>query len=404
MDEPEPEAVLPSYVTPGGSTISHISSIPLLAEVCALLPHLPNVPRHQPTYASIDSGGYWITTVKLPSFEQLQAESDRIFNGRRCRSKRDSRTDAAWSACIKLFEVGAIDEALAYKRDPANISFLSLRGGLDADGREIDTSETVAIIPTKFFSIFGQLDEEREEVWLNVLEVTETGFETFVIGAVTAKDINVFNSVEIYDIPDRSITIRSLQSRKMEWGKDEERFDKLIKLKEFNHDCIRLAINRRVERVNKCDILWAPAVLADYSDVDWKGLDNSMPRITSESSKSLTTDDVILVPYRRPLDRMFKLRKVRDDVDSLSSTKDVEKTSTPINTIARKLIEKYDQYFIYVKVAFDFGDVDEEVAELILEVESLPSHIHNHLRPGLIEEVSHTRKVSSLLSFWDDMI
>lgn len=361
--------ILEKYVVEStGAQLTRSNAIPLLAEFCSLLPRDEYSPSSAPVYDIMGQGTTFATTLTLPIVAGL---TDRVYQTETFQNKKMSKQTAAFLACIELHRIGALDDRLLPRRE--------VRGGagaVDADGREVDDGATEKPLDSKtnieveFTNVFGDLDGENTKTYLAVLEmVDEGGEEKSYIGVVTAESIESFEEVELFkSLPSRKMVVKVIRSTVCDW-EGEERDQKLRTLREFNRDCFRAAINRRL-RDEKWFLLWTPLRLEDH-EIDWDRMENAFIDITPETM--IPDSATIVLPHRRPETRIYTLLRLRPDVTSLSPTDKIDSTATI------QLRSKYEIYPLHVQVKFGFLGMSKTEPESILELESRNSHVHNHL-------------------------
>jgi len=87
-----------------------------------------------------------------------------------------------------------------------------------------------------------------------------------------------------------------------------------------------------------------------------------------------------VIPNGRPSTRLFRLNKIREDVNSLSATHEVDTPNIGLSRNKKKLAAKYPTNLHYASVIFE-ADIDEDVPELVLQGSRVAIEASNLLVP-----------------------
>jgi endoribonuclease Dicer len=387
VEEPELSEDLEPYIVQStGALLSHTSAIPLLSEFCSLIPRDEYSINMMPMYETIPYGINFITRLTLPIIPAL---SKRSFISIAMATKKASIQNAAHLACIALHQAGAINDNLLPVRESRGV------GAVDADQNVLDRSATEQFIQTDFVNFYGDIMMEGSPVVLNVLEIVEEEMEGIVyVGLIGGKAIQLTDAVKLFDSqPDRSFTVRVDQSINLGWS-EEDRAEKVNRLMEFNKKCFVTAIHRKADRCRYYS-LWAP--LTNQFDIDWQLIDTSFSPVTSDSQLGATS--TISVACDRLVCHLYSSPRIRNDVTSISTSSAIESTSSASATT----VSNHSSYTIHCKVKLGYDGVSESIPQAIIEMDSIETHVSNHLRQisATVTKPSFTPKVwHSLLYFF----
>lgn len=375
-DEPD-LADLSTYTVPStGAILTHHAAIPLLSEFCSLLPSDGYTAVKKPLYLITGVGAFFMAKVTLPMIACLPGR--REFHGSALSTKKAAKQSAAYGVCIELHKNGAINDYLLPVRETRG------RGKFDADGNVLDPTPSAKSVLIEAQNYYGNFRKQESNVYLHILKVQD-GTNTFTIGLVVGSSLNDFEVGEYFDSDsERSVSVKLMKIVDLVWYNLEERLIQLAKLEAFNRTLVQVTLNRRIEN-QPFYALWTP--LLDNDDIDWKLVASAFSPF---STLKVTPGDTIVVPFRRGNHHLFKYIETRQDVDSLSSTKDIEGEVPNANRI--KIIDRYSEYYIYVKVAFDYMDLNDKVAEPILTLAPITIDCRNNINPvtsRIVEEFSH---------------
>lgn len=374
-DEPD-LADLSTYTVPStGAILTHHASIPLLSEFCSLQPSDGYTAVRKPLYLITKVGTSFMAKVTLPMIACLPGR--REFHGSALLTKKAAKQSAAYGICIELHKNGAINYYLLPVRETRG------RGKVDADGNILDPTPSAKSVLIEAPNYYGNFRNERSKVYLHVLEVQDSN-GPFTIGLVTGGSLDDFEVGEYFDSdPERSVVVKLLKVVQLEWPSIELRLEQLAKLEQFNRTLVQVTLNRRIEK-QQFFALWTPL---NNDEIDWTLVNSAFLPF---STLKVTPGDTVVVPFRRGNHHLFKYIETRQDVDSLSSTRDVE-GEVP-NPHRAKIIDRYPEYYIYVKVAFDYMDLSDKIAEPILTLAPMTIDCRNNINPvtsRIVEEFSN---------------
>lgn len=362
-DEPDLND-LATYIVPStGAILTHLAAIPLLSEFCSLLPSDMFTLNPKPIYQIHDG---FIAQVNLPMIACLPGK--REFNGSLMATKKAAKQSVAFAVCIELHKNGALtDYLLPVRQSRSSTGFTT-----DADGNFYDPTPTPKSVGIQTKNYFGNFRLKDSKVYLHILDLID-GNESYSIGLIAGAAFIDFDNGEYFESnPSRSVSIKLRKVLDLDWSSYEERMIQLNRLEEFNRICVRVTINRKIKD-QVFYALWAPLLESEL--VDWNLVESAYLPISVES---LAEGDRIVVPFRRGTYRMFDHSSIRQDVNSLSPTKDIEGEE---RMFKNKLIGKYPNYAHYIAVAFDNENISRTIAEPILVLSPIPSFSRNHLIP-----------------------
>lgn len=216
-------------------------------------------------------------------------------------------------------------------------------GGIDADGKEVGKEEVVGKegVEVQWESAFGDVAKlwEREGVvWVNEVFVGDGEREKVVV--VCGEDLNVWfgggghaGGGKVFEKgTGKEVRVKVGRSEKVRMGKE-----RMEMLRRMNWEGMRTVVNRRLgeEEKEKFSALWAPGVQKEGRvEVDWEKVERSLMVI--EDPKMLKEGELVVIPARRPSDRLGTFVRVRSDVDSQSKSGEIEleagRTRTKLST------------------------------------------------------------------------
>ncbi|GAA5886187.1 hypothetical protein JCM5296_003512 [Sporobolomyces johnsonii] len=349
----EPElAGLPTFTTTAGALLTFQSAIPLLANFCSLLNRTdPYTPLQKPVYRVSGADSQWSAQLTLPKIAALKQH---VFVSKAWLTKKAARQQTAFDVCRLLHQAGALDNHLLPIRETHTV------GAVDALGRVVDCTPLPKVVDVSTLNVYGDIWNSTS-AWLHVVEVAAEG-KTYRLGLLCGAQLSSFDDGELFDQAGGAIQVRLLRAKATSWADPGERLERIRRLEDFNRDCVRIALNRRIGD----ETFFALWTLLDGKDeIDWAAIESAFRPCEVDK---LTPSSLIVVPSRRPTARIGRLLRVRPDVTSSSPTAEVEE-NPPRHK--RNAIARYPDYFVYLKVAYDFHDLAPDAAEPIIEFEPL---------------------------------
>lgn len=351
--------------------LTFLSAVPLISEVCQLIRSDPFSGPLTPDYVTSQDGLRWRCELRLPSLAAF--EQRRTFASPACGSKAEAKQNCAFQAAVALYEAGGLTDELR----PTKVSQRRSEGALvDASGRQVVVgSPDEPSIALEFPNPFGNVSNFGSDVFLHVLELVEEGRATIQLGLVCGADLGRFMRGALFPGPGRRTTVRLLEANRLAWS-DEERGDRLVKLNYLNNMSAGVILNKRLLRELPSHLaLWTP--LSPAGEVDWDLVNNPLAEIAADGS-TLSPDCTIIVPNTRPSTRLLRFIKLRDDVDTLSPTDQVETADLGLSKSKLKLIKKYPTYQHYANVVFDV-EIDRNTPGPVLQGQGIPINVPNML-------------------------
>ncbi|GAA6030078.1 hypothetical protein JCM8097_009245 [Rhodosporidiobolus ruineniae] len=387
-EENEPDLEdLPTYTTSAGARLTHPAAIPTLANFCQLLRFDIFTPLQKPHYDVVAEGpAGWSATLKLPKIRALQGQS--VVLSETLPSKKAAKQNAAFHACIALHRAGALDDHLLPFREPVG------KGGKDADGREVEQDPLPKQVEVVLPHVFGDA-WSQSFAFLHVFEL-QSATTTARLGLVcgSSNPSLVDDNSTLYGRDGREIKLRIADTVKVEWSCEDERERRLAQLESLNRTVVLVLLNRKISD-QKFYALWTPVTA--HNEVDWALVESAFEPFNVDQAKE---GDIVCVPYRRPSARLGRFSLVRQDVTSSSPTTEVE-IDPPAKK--RKMMERYNQYWLYVKVCYGLTDDEINAAseDKIVQFDPLHLQAHNALvppRPGFEPVSKHTQHFRTLPS------
>ncbi|GEM09354.1 endoribonuclease Dicer [Rhodotorula toruloides] len=364
-DPPEPELDnLPTCSTTKGALLTHQSAIPTLAEFFQLLRYDVWSTVVKPEFALSVRGPPWIATLTVPKTAALDRT---VYISDPMPTKKAAKQRAAFEVCVALHRAGALDDHLLPIREKAG------KGSKDADGREVNVEPLPAHLHIELPNYFGNV-WSSPQAFAHVVEIAlpDSG-QPCRLALVSGKPMPSIELLDLFTREGRQFSVTSIAAYSHEWSNGEERDERLAKLAAFNRTCTRIVLNRRIENDMRFFALCAPVDTAGY--IDWTALDHAFLTLDAEK---VEPGDLVVVPLRRLTARIGRYLDARTDVDSSSPTHEIEADSP---TSKRKLIARYPDYHVYLKVAYDYHELQEGVAEPVIRYEPVDVRPHNALVP-----------------------
>ncbi|GAA6007912.1 hypothetical protein JCM11491_006536 [Sporobolomyces phaffii] len=353
LEEPELDN-LPTYSTSTGALLTFKNSIPLLATFCSLLNrHDPFTPTQKPIYRYLEGQAKFRYELVVP---KMAALSRSTFVSDTFPTKKAARQQTAFDCCVALHKAGALDDYLLPVRETL------AAGAKDAMGRDVDRTPSAKRLSIPTPNPFGNVWTSESAV-LHVVEIADSG-GTRRLGLVCGTRQLPLDDGHLSGRAGDRVKVRIVEVKELNWGAPQERDARLRQLESFNRLCVRIQLNRRFGDDDRFYALWAP--LTDTNDVNYSLVDSAFLPFDPSSAGP---ESLIVVPLRRPHQRIGRFVRVRSDVDSSSTTAEIV-TGAPRGR--RALIEKYSPYARYLKVCYDFDGLREECPESIVEFESIP--------------------------------
>ncbi|BGP13262.1 hypothetical protein JCM10213_004968 [Rhodosporidiobolus nylandii] len=360
-EQQEPELDdLPNYTTRAGALLTHQSAIPTLAQFCQLIRFDAFTPLQKPHYTVSPSGLEWTAELRVP---RATAFSTLVFRSPPMPTKKSAKQRAAFDACIDLHRTGGLDDHLLPFREVTG------KGAKDADGRVIDRNILPKSVEVTVFNPFGNA-YTRLPAYLHIFELCSPSAVSR-LGLVCGSPEPGLASGVIYSREGREIRVRVQRIVELHWAVAAEQAERLRLLNEFNRDCTRIVLNRRIED-ERFFALWAP--VTDAGEVDWDAVEGAFSPFDAEKVKP---GDLVVVPFRRPSKRIGSFSCVRSDVTSSSPSLDVE-VDPPAKKI--KALQRYTNYWLYANIAYGCN-LDFDSHDAIVEFDPLDLEPYNALIP-----------------------
>ncbi|BGP05277.1 Dicer-like protein 1 [Rhodotorula toruloides] len=365
-DDPlEPELDnLPTYSTAKGALLTHQSAIPTLAEFFQLLRYDVWSTVVKPEFALSAAGPPWFATLTVPKTAALDRT---VFVSDPMPTKKAAKQRAAFEVCLALHRAGALDDHLLPIREKAG------KGSKDADGREVNVEPIPAHLDLELPNNFGNVWNSKQ-AFVHVVEISLPNIDQPCrLALVSGRVLPAIELLTLFTREGTSFAVKGVATSSHDWPSDDERDERLAQLEAFNRTCTRIVLNRRIEDDVCFFALCAPVDTA--GQIDWAALDRAFSSLDIEKVKP---GDLVVVPLRRPTARIGRYLDVRTDVDSTSPTHEIEPDSP---TSKRKLIARYPDYHVYLKVAYDYHGSKEGIPEPVVRYEPLDVRPHNALVP-----------------------
>ncbi|GJN87852.1 hypothetical protein Rhopal_000807-T1 [Rhodotorula paludigena] len=353
---------LPTYATSTGALLTHYSSIALVSEYFSILRFDAFTPLQQPEYHIVGAGTAWTATVKVPKTAALDCT---VFISDVMPSKKAAKQRAAFKVAIELHRSGALDDHLIPYR-PRRV-----KGAKDADGRDIDDSVVPKHLEISLVNHYGNV-WTAETAFVHVVEIDVPSGPTR-LALVCGVAMPPLDPATLFTRDGAPFGVRTVRVQELQWSDENERAQRLTQLERFNRDVVRIVLNRRIGDDERFYALWAPCTAAD--DLDWDAIERPFAPL---QVKKAQPGDLVLVPFRRPTARIGTFEHVRDDVTSASSTSEIER-GAPASKL--KIIRRYPDYHVYLKVCYAFHDLGPGAPEPIVQFAPLDVRPHNALVP-----------------------
>ncbi|GAA6061113.1 hypothetical protein JCM10212_006144 [Sporobolomyces blumeae] len=350
-DEPELDDT-PVYRTRAGALLTFQTSNPLLAAFCSLMNRTDAyTPLQKPTYEVFECGGGFVAELTVPKIVALRRQ---VFPSEPLPRKKAACQAVAFEACRQLHLVGALDDYLQPVRDTTAV------GAKDAYGREVDRSPSAKLLPVRTINPFGNV-WTAETCWLHTLEINdETGSRR--MGLLCGQRQAPLEDGEVFGRSGYRGTVRIVDAREYRWRDGQERDGRLRQLDDYNRAICLVLFNRNLPE-DKFVALWAP--LDRYGCVDFDSVEHAFAPLDAARA---TPDTLVVIPHRRPRRRIGRFYRARDDVNSSSPTHEIERDPPRQK---EKVIAKYPEYYVYLKVVHDYHDLEADSAVPIVEIEPL---------------------------------
>lgn len=363
-DEPlEPELDnLPTYSTAKGALLTHQSAIPTLSEFFQLLRYDVWSTIVKPEFTLSVTGPPWTAILTLPKTAALDTS---VYVSEPMPTKKAAKQRAAFEVCVALHRAEALDDHLLPIRENRGT------GSKDADGREVNVEPLPPHLDLELPNHFGNI-WSADQAFVHVVEVAlpDAG-QPYPFALVTGKPMPLIEHLGLFTREGAPFAAKSVASVQLDWPSDAVRNERLNQLETFNRTCTRIVLNRRIEDKVRFYALWAPVDAA--GQIDWMMLDRAFSPLAADQAKP---GDLVVVPLRRPTARIGRYLGVRTDVDSSSPTHEIEP-----DTSKRKLIARYPDYYVYLKVAYEYYGLEEGVVEPVIQYEPVDVRPHNALVP-----------------------
>ncbi|GAA5979009.1 hypothetical protein JCM5350_004204 [Sporobolomyces pararoseus] len=391
LEEPELDN-LPTYSTSTGALLTFKNSIPLLSTFCSLLKRTDQfTPAQKPVYRCLEDKAkfcYELTLPKIAALSQTTFVSD-VFP-----TKKAARQQTAYNCCIELHKAGALDDYLLPVRETL------ADGAKDANGREVDRTLVPKQIPVSTPNPLGNV-WAATSAFLHVVDiVNEKGVRQ--LGLLCATRQSSLEDGGVFDPDGNQAKVRISRVEEVRWTTQEERDEQLRQLESFNRFCVRIQLDRHLSDDDKFFALWVP--LTSDGTVD-STLINEPSR--PFDSSAVTSHSLIVVPLRRPHHRIGRFVRVRNDVNSSSSTSEII-PNPPRKKIA--VVARFSDYAKYLSIMYEYNNLKRDVPEAIVEFDSLSfSPYFLGPAPKLPQQVDELRvfptsmcQISNLpLTFWE---
>ena len=357
-----------------GATLTAYASIPLLSNLCAMVPRDSFCPVFKPNWKVEPMGeGHYQAEVTLPSVLPLDPK-DRVFLGPIRRGKKSAKSSAAFIAMRRLCSLEIFDDKFLPGR---------LQQGdnaLDADGRGIvKISDMLSVLSdAHFHDAFGSVWDPSGGLWLH--QLTCDGHDR--MGVVSSQRLEPFSDM-FPALGDPTVHIELTSTTELTWGSDDEKSKALHLMGRYTAECIRVSIYGRYPPLEPCEL---PIFLVPTgrSGVDYEAIQRALVRNPSNQwLSSDTLDGNVLFEAIDEPGRMYALVAVRNDLSPLSRPPETSREGD------------YQSYLEYWKEKRR-KDIPED--QPLLELKLLKRHIRmsstlHRILPGHSEPPFVTEKV-----------
>ncbi|GAA5979150.1 hypothetical protein JCM10908_002820 [Rhodotorula pacifica] len=347
---------LPTYATTQGALLSHQSAVSTLSGFCQLLKVDQYTPLQKPTFAIVAQSAGWVAKLQVPKTAAL---SQHTFVSEPMRTRRAAKQNAAFQACIALHRAGALDDHLLPVR-PTRAD-----NARDTDGRTLDRSPIPPIIEAQLMNPFGNVFASAK-AHIYIFEIART--PNVRIALVCGAETQVPNRM-MHEKDGKAFELRLLSHVRTTWQDSTERDERLAALEDFNRRLGRAVLNRRIGD-DLIYALWTP--VDSDGRLDWNLIREPFQRV---DLAALASGTPLVVPLQRPTVRFGRFAGVRDDVTTSSLPSEIELDPGK----KKKLVPKYANYKIFLRVMYgdEVGDVPDD--EPILCLEPVDLQLHNAL-------------------------
>ncbi|BGP45286.1 Dicer-like protein 1 [Rhodotorula kratochvilovae] len=351
---------LPTYTTRAVALLTHASSIALVAQFCQLLRYDAFTPLQKPDYTTVGHDAAWIATLHVPRTAALE---ENVFVSKVMPSKKAAKQNASFQAAIALHQAGALDDHLLPIRES------KVKGAKDADGREVDTAVAPKHLQVELVQHFGNV-YAAETAFVHVVEVARAP-GTIRLALICGARMHPLEATTLFEREGEPMTVHFVGMAEHHWTDEAERAARLAQLEQFNRECTRIMLNRRIED-ERFFALWAPVTAEGH--IDWPAIEDAF---TPFDAARVSPGDLVVLPFRRPNVRIGRFELVRSDVDTNSTTAEVEYNAPERK---RKVIEKYSCYPRYVAVCWGHA-IPHDSVEPVVQLTPLDCRPDNALVP-----------------------
>ncbi len=267
MEEDDPRTSVEICTIPSsGATLTAYASIPLLSNLCSMIPRDSFCPVFKPEW-KIDSmsEGHYQAEVTLPSALPLDPR-DRVFRGPIRRGKKSAKSSAAFIAMRKLCSLGIFDDRFLPGR---------LQQGddaVDADGRSmVKISDMLPeLSDVHLHDAFGSVWDSSGGLWLH--QLTCDGYDR--MGLVSSQRLEPFSNI-FPAIGDPNVHIELTRAMELIWNSDHEKLEALRLMGEYTTKCMEASIYARRLKANDLPLFLVPT---NRSGVDYEAIQHQLAK------------------------------------------------------------------------------------------------------------------------------
>ncbi|BGP37196.1 Dicer-like protein 1 [Rhodotorula kratochvilovae] len=351
---------LPTYTTRVGALLTHASSIALVAQFCQLLRYDAFTPLQKPEYTTVGRDAAWTATLHVPRTAALE---ENVFVSKIMPSKKAAKQNASFQTAIALHQAGALDDHLLPIRES------KAKGAKDADGREVDTAVAPKHLQVELVQHFGNV-YAAATAFVHVVEIARASGR-IRLALVCGARMHPLGPTTLFEREGEPMMVHFVAVAEHGWTDEAERAARLAQLEQFNRDCTRIVLNRRIEN-ERFFALWAPVTAEGH--IDWPAIEDAFEPF---DAAKVSPGDLVVLPFRRPNVRIGRFEFVRGDVDTNSTTAEIEYNAPERK---RKVIEKYSCYPRYVAVCWGHA-IPHDSIEPVVQLTPLDCRPDNALVP-----------------------